>query len=58
MTQPVTAAPGTATDHFDHDSLEAVRPRVAGPDVHRMQTAAAARPCGPATPRPLRATPN
>ncbi|MDE0124677.1 MAG: hypothetical protein OXN97_08895 [Bryobacterales bacterium] len=58
MTQPVPAAPGTATYHFDHDSLEAVRPRVAGLDVHRTQIAATARLGGPAVHRPLRATPN
>ena len=58
MTQSVTAAPGAATHRFDHDSLEAVRPRVAGLDVHRTRITAAARPCGPAVRRPLRATPD
>ena len=58
MRQPVTAAPKTATDHFDDDSLEAIRPRLAGLDAHRMQTTAGVRPCGPATPWPLRAAPS
>ena len=58
MTQPATAAPGTATDHCEHDSLKAIRPRVAGLNVHRWQTAAAVRLCRRAMPRPLRATPN
>ena len=51
MTQPVSAARGTATHHFGRDSLEAVRPSAAGPDVHGMQST-------PAIPRPLRAAPS
>lgn len=58
MTQPVTSAPRIATDHFDHDLLEAVRSRVARLDLHQMQIAAAVRLCAPAMPRPIRATPN
>lgn len=44
------------TDRFDHDSLEVLRPRVKGLDVHRMQVTAAVRLCEPGMARPLRAT--
>lgn len=41
MTQPVTVASGVVADHFDHDSLEVLRPLVAGLDVHKKQVTAA-----------------
>ena len=56
MTQTVTVASGAVTDHFDHDSLEVLRPRVAGLDVHKMQVTATVRLCEPDMDRPLRAT--
>lgn len=34
MTQSVTVASGAVADHFDPDSLEVLRPRVPGLDVH------------------------
>ena len=56
MTQTVTVTSGAVTDHFDHDSLEVLRPRVAGLDVHKMQVTATVRLCEPGMARPLRAT--
>ena len=56
MAQPVTLASGTVTDQFDHDSLEVIRPRVAGLDVHKMQVTATVRLCEPDIDRPLCAT--
>lgn len=58
MMQPVTAAPGTARHHFVRGSRETVRPRAAGPDVHRMRITAAVRLCGRAMHRPVRAATN
>ena len=56
MTQPVTVHSGVPKDHFDHDSLEVLRPRVAGVDVHKMQVRATMRLCEPDRSRPSRAT--
>ena len=56
MTQPAAAAQGAVTDHFDHGSLEVLRPRAAGLDVHKMRITATVRLCEPGMPRPLRAT--
>ena len=43
-------------DHFDHDSLEVLRDRISGPDVHNIEVTATARLCEPEMARPLRAT--
>ena len=56
MKQPLTVASGTVKDHFDHDSLEVIRPRIAGLDVHRMEVTAIVRLCEPDMDRPQRAT--
>ena len=56
VTQTVTVASGVVTDHFDHNSPEILRPRVARLDVHRMQVAATVRLCEPGMDGPLRAT--
>ena len=56
MTQPAVAAPAAVTDRFDRDSLEVLRPRVAGLDVHKLQVTATVRLCEPGMDQPLRAT--
>lgn len=56
MTQPVTVASGAVADHFDPDSLEVLRPRVARLEAHEMQVEATVRLCEPGMDRPLRAT--
>ena len=56
MTQPTVVAQGAVTDHFDRDSLEVLRPRVAGLDVHKLAITATVRLCEPGMAQPLRAT--
>ena len=47
MAQPSVVARGAATDHFDRDSLEVLRPRVAGLDVRKLAITATVRLCEP-----------
>ena len=49
---PALGAPGS----FSPDSLDVLRPRVAGLDVHKMQVTTTVRLCDPGAERPLRAT--
>lgn len=51
-TQLVTVASGAVADHVDHESLEFLRPRVAGLDVRKMKLTPTVRPREPGMARP------